>query len=265
MLRKTFEEPGTRPLPHLRKHLCYRLSADSLTPLFVHWRKALTSRCSLQILHSHTARGRLLHCVPHLVHMFCTTGENKDFQLLIILLLQIHSNPVFSPFVWTAAERVCCCFCLVIIGWLITYLFAVLTHHWADSRWAQLLPTEQTAGLSIPTHSLLHVVQTVYQAPAAAQGEIILKMSLLIINVCMSLLFYSLSPNSLLLHGLHFLSTGDHTVNNFFLFICQVWTRTRAWLHGPVAPVSQTYSLVVDTLLPWFYYVKLQSRYAWCR
>lgn len=52
--------------------------------LFVHRCKALTSRCSLQILHSHTARGRLPHCVPHLVHMFYTTGENRDFQLLAI-------------------------------------------------------------------------------------------------------------------------------------------------------------------------------------
>lgn len=53
---------------------------------------------------------------------------------------------------------------------------------------------------------------------------------------------FNLSPNSLLLHGLHFLCTGNHIVYNLFLFICQVWTRTRAWLHGPAAPVSQTYS-----------------------
>ena len=52
--------------------------------LFVHRCKALTSRCSLQILHSHTARGRLPHCVPHLVHMFYATGENRDFQLLAL-------------------------------------------------------------------------------------------------------------------------------------------------------------------------------------
>lgn len=88
MLRKTFEEPGTRPLPHLRKQkekICVKgFSTDYLTLFFVRWCNALTSRCSLQILHSHTARGRLLHCVPHLVHMFYTTGENKGFQLLAI-------------------------------------------------------------------------------------------------------------------------------------------------------------------------------------
>lgn len=50
--------------------------------------------------------------------------------------------------------------------------------------------------------------------------------------------FYNLSPDSLLLHGLHFLSTGDHAVYYLFLLICQVLTRTRAWLRGPVAPVS---------------------------
>lgn len=84
MLRKTFEEPGTRPLPHLRnegRKCNIGFPTGNLIILFVYWCKALTSRCSLQILHSHTARGRLLHCVPHLVHMFYTTGENKDFQL----------------------------------------------------------------------------------------------------------------------------------------------------------------------------------------
>lgn len=60
--------------------------------------------------------------------------------------------------------------------------------------------------------------------------------------------FTNLSPNSLLLHGLHFLSPGNHAVYYLFLFICQVWTRTRAWLHGPGTPVSQT---IVATLLIW--------------
>lgn len=55
-------------------------------------------------------------------------------------------------------------------------------------------------------------------------------------------------PNSLLLHGLHFLSTGDHAVYNLLLFIGEVWTRTGAWLHGPVAPVSQAYSAVEGAL-----------------
>lgn len=182
-------------------------------------------------------------------------------------LLQIHMR--FLNFCENCSKRVGCIFSYVIIGWLIAYLFAVLTHHWADPRWAQLLPTQQTAGQSIPTHSLLHVVQAVYQAPAAAQGKILLKMSQLIIpslNVCMlsvstgdfilictyltnHCMFCSLSPNSLLLHGLHFLSTGDNIVYNLFFFICQVWTRTRAWLHGPVAPISQTYFLVEITPL----------------
>lgn len=65
-------------------------------------------------------------------------------------------------------------------------------------------------------------------------------------NRCM---FYDLSPNSLLLHGLHFLSTDNHIVYDLFLFICQVWTRTRAWLHGPVPPARQTCSPVDVKLL----------------
>lgn len=55
-----------------------------------------------------------------------------------------------------------------------THLFAVLTHHRADPGWAQLLPAQQTAGHSVPAHGLLHVIQAVDQAPAAAQGEAVL-------------------------------------------------------------------------------------------
>lgn len=41
------------------------------------FRVTLTSRCSLQILHSQMAWGRLLVvCTPHLVHTFC--GQNKE-------------------------------------------------------------------------------------------------------------------------------------------------------------------------------------------
>lgn len=83
-------------------------------------------------------------------------------------------------------------FCLDIIGKHTTYLFAVLTHHWADPRCAKLLATQHTAGHSIPTHSLLHVVQAVYQTPAAAQGDVLLKMSQLIIqcpNSCISMVW----------------------------------------------------------------------------
>lgn len=146
------------------------------------------------------------------------------------------------------------CFSIVIIGWLITHLFAVLTHHRADPRWAQLLPTQQTTGHSIPNNSLLHVVQPVDQAPAAAQGEVkcmhVITFSWwFYVNVhirhCM---FCNLSPNSLLLHGLHFLSTGNDIIYNFFLLICKVWTRTRARLHGPLAPAGRAHSPVEITL-----------------
>lgn len=50
--------------------------------------------------------------------------------------------------------------------------------------------------------------------------------------------FFNLLPDSFLLHGLHFLSTGNYTVYNLFLFIGQVWTRTWTWFHGPAAPVN---------------------------
>lgn len=64
---------------------------DLWTISFVYWCKSQTSRCSLQILHSHTARGRLPHCVPHFVHMFYSTGEKKDCSLFT-MLLQIVSS-----------------------------------------------------------------------------------------------------------------------------------------------------------------------------
>lgn len=61
-----------------------------------------TSRCSLQILHSHTARGRLLHCVPHLVHIFYGIWED-------ICISQVDSSwyMTFCVFqiVWSAAEK----------------------------------------------------------------------------------------------------------------------------------------------------------------
>lgn len=60
--------------------------------------------------------------------------------------------------------------------------------------------------------------------------------------------FINLSPDPLLLHCLHFLRPGNHAVYYLFLFICQVWTRTRAWLHGPGTPVGQT---IVVTLFTW--------------
>lgn len=49
-----------------------------------------------------------------------------------------------------------------------------------------------------------------------------------------------LSPDSFLLHSLHFLRTGDDAIYDLFLFIGQVWTRTgtRTWFHGPAAPVD---------------------------
>lgn len=61
-----------------------------------------TSRCSLQILHSHTARGRLLHCVPHLVHIFYGIWED-------ICISQVDSSwyMTFHVFrtVWSPAEE----------------------------------------------------------------------------------------------------------------------------------------------------------------
>lgn len=50
--------------------------------------------------------------------------------------------------------------------------------------------------------------------------------------------FFNLLPDSFLLHGLHFLSTGNYAVDNLFLFIGQVWTRTGTWFHCPAAPVN---------------------------
>lgn len=96
MLWKTLEEPGTWPLPHLRKYVLQAFHFHSKMFSFVHACKALTSRCSLQILHSHTARGRLLHCVPHLVHIFYMVGEKKRSQSM--------KSYVFSTIAWAAAE-----------------------------------------------------------------------------------------------------------------------------------------------------------------
>lgn len=110
-----------------------------------------TSRCSLQILHSHTARGRLLHCVPHLVHIFYGIWED-------ICISQVDSSWCHPNCVMSSRG-----------GWL-THFFAVLTHYWADPRWAKLLSTQQTAGHAIPTYCLLHVVKVVYQSPAETQG-----------------------------------------------------------------------------------------------
>lgn len=51
---------------------------------------------------------------------------------------------------------------------------------------------------------------------------------------------HHLSPDSFLLHSLHFLCTGDDAIYDLLLFIGQVWTRTgtRTWFHGPAAPVD---------------------------
>lgn len=102
LLREALKEPSPRSLPYLwrkyktgkirqwpeRHGTCSISSTITLlltiaTLTFAHssflWQKlytnyvsqlSLTSRCSLQILQSHTDLGRLLVCTPHLVHMF---------------------------------------------------------------------------------------------------------------------------------------------------------------------------------------------------
>lgn len=61
-----------------------------------------TSRCSLQILHNHTARGRLLHCVPHLVHIFY--GKWEDSCISHVDSSWYMTFRVFQT-VWSAAEE----------------------------------------------------------------------------------------------------------------------------------------------------------------
>lgn len=152
MLWKTFKEPGTWPLPYLKKHVGFKKARLFGKLFYLRTEFMPTSRCSLQILHSHTARGRLLHCVPHLVHILYGIWED-------IWISQVDSSSCYPNCVMSSRE------------WWLTHFFAVLTHYWADPRWAKLLSTQQTAGHAISTYCFLHVVKAVYQSPAEAQGQ----------------------------------------------------------------------------------------------
>lgn len=164
MLWKTFEEPGTRSLPYLRK--CFIFKTFFSDKLF----KIVTGvKCSplVVLCRSCIATQHVADCytVFHIWYTYSTRWEKTR-------ILQLTSTELlyFLNYCVKCSRRVC-----------LTHLFAVLTHRWADPRWTQLLPTQQTAVHSIPTHSLFHVIQPVYQAPATAHGETFLKMSLLII------------------------------------------------------------------------------------
>lgn len=152
MLRKTFKEPGAGPLPHLRK----RVNAQSKYLVLLFFRGPNHSPLAV-LCKSCRATQHVADCYTA-SHTWCTCsaqeGKIKGYEELIV-----HKRLFFSFFI-NFSRQMCP-----------THLFAVLTHHWVDPRWSQLLPTQQTARHPIPAHSLLHVIQAVYQAPAAAQGE----------------------------------------------------------------------------------------------
>lgn len=159
MLWKSFEEPGTRPLPHLRKHVAlWKQVSQANSFTCSHESSTHLTLFSADLTQPHSTGPAATLCPTLGTHAL----QNKRIQDICISRVDSSRHMTFS------CVRNCAkCGRAV---WL-THFFAVLTHHGADPRWAKLLSTQQTAGHAVPAHRLLHVIQAVYQSSADAKGS----------------------------------------------------------------------------------------------